>query len=175
MRWEAKQQLYEILSILSALALPANHIGDPYSHVLDALYTIDNVLWGFRRRRDMGIAEREEGTASGTSTPQADGSSLYPKPSASNSGVPQEQPDPAPRSDHSPDLESSLPPYLGFMVNIVPELGVTTTMKKDELKDLIKQRWDVETLGDPSAHLVDVIATLMRPPEAQKGRAKAKP
>jgi hypothetical protein len=59
------------------------------------------------------------------------------------------------------------------MVNLAPELGVTATkMKKDEVRDHIRQRWDADTLGNPSAHLLNVMATLMRSPEAQKGGAK---
>jgi len=53
------------------------------------------------------------------------------------------------------------------------ELGAKAgKMKKVEVKLHIKQRWDADVLGDPSAHLLDVMATLMRPPQSQKGGAK---
>ena len=56
------------------------------------------------------------------------------------------------------------------------ELGAKTAkMKKHEVKLHIEQRWDADALGEPSAHKVEMMATLIRRPEAQKGRAKPEP
>jgi hypothetical protein len=56
------------------------------------------------------------------------------------------------------------------------ELGARAAkMKKHEVKLHIVERWDAGALGEPSVHKVEMMATMMRPPEAQKGRAKPEP
>jgi hypothetical protein len=168
---EAKHQLYQVRTILFALALPANHIGNLSYHLWNAFFTIGLLLRDYSIRQDSECAPYKE--RAGTSAPQADVGSLSPTLSETNSSGVKEKLNTAPQSDHSPISESPVSPYVEFMVNLALELGVTTfKMKKEEVRDRIKQRWDADTLGDPSAHLVDVMATLMRPPEAQKGGAK---
>jgi hypothetical protein len=47
-------------------------------------------------------------------------------------------------------------------------------MRKDDLKSYIANQWDYESLGEPSEKKIDAMATLLRMPDAQKGRAKPK-
>jgi len=176
MFWEAKKQYYEVRSILSALALPANHQGDPYYDVSRAFYMIDDVLQGFWQRRDDRIAAYKRETAAETSSPQAESGCISPTPSKISSSEAQEEPNTAPQDDHSPVPEPPLPPYVEFLVKLATEFGATATkMKKDVVRDRIEERWDTGALGERSAHKLEMMATLMRPPEAQKGRAKPKP
>jgi hypothetical protein len=173
--WEAKQQLHEVRAILSALALPAHYQGSPYRHVSDAFHAVDRLLQGFTFRQQSAIAGYIK-SASGTSTQQAKGASFSAKPSDTSSSDALEKPTTASQADRSPIPGFPRSPYLKFMNQLDAELGAKAAkMKKDEVRDYIKQRWDADTLGDPSARLLDVMATLMRPPEAQKGGAKPKP
>jgi hypothetical protein len=164
---EYRQQLHEVCSMLAALALPRN-CDDLDFHVVDAFYAIYKLLQGSWLSRE----NRVETAATRTATQQAEDRVLSQRSSGTRDDA-HERTNKAPQSEHSLIPESPLPPYVEFMVNLAPELGVTATkMKKDEVRDHIKQRWDADTLGNPSAHLLDVMATLMRPPEAQKGGAK---
>ena len=164
-----KGQLHVVRSILLSLALPTGSEASADSYVDYAFEVIDDLLEenslrcksrraAYKSRR--GEKPKQEAHGSAVSQMSQTGSSNARKKQKT-----------APQDDQS--RESPLPPYIQFMVNLAPELGKTAPkMKKDEVRDHIKQRWDADTLGDPSAHLVDVMATLMRPPEAQKGGAK---
>jgi len=73
------------------------------------------------------------------------------------------------------ECPNARPRYLDFLMNVIDDFDAEAiaNMKKDELKLEIRNRWDSDNLGGPlSAHLLDVMATLLRPPEAQRGGAK---
>jgi hypothetical protein len=171
--FEASQNLTEVRSILSVLALPANYRGRLSDHLSDAYSVIRNLMVDFSFRRDCEIAAAKERAESGTSTQQAECGSFSPTLSDASSTDAKEKPNTAPQDDSSSIPEPPLPPYLGFMVKLATELDAKgTQMKKEEVRDRIEERWDTDALGERSAHKLEMMATLMRPPEAQKGRAR---
>jgi hypothetical protein len=171
--YESRQLLDEACSILAALALPRNY-DDLDSHVRNAFFAIDMLLRGSRHLPYDRIAVNKIDTPASGTPREAEDNSVSQTSSGTCANDTQQGTNKAPQSDRSP--ESPLPPYVEFLVNLTPELGKTAPkMKKDEVRDDIKQRWDSDALGDPSAHLLDLMATLLRPPEAQKGGAKPKP
>jgi hypothetical protein len=173
---EFSRQFHEVRSILAALALPPNYKGELEFHVPDAFYAIENTVQGFRFRETWTAEEKEKRAASGTASRQADDDSLSQTRSDAGSSDASEKPNTAPQDDYTPAPEPSLPPFVEFMVKLATELGITATeMKKEEVRDRIEERWDTDALGEPSAHKLEMMATLMRPPEAQRGRAKPKP
>jgi hypothetical protein len=77
-------------------------------------------------------------------------------------------------SGRSPCVSDPLPVYLQFLVEMVPLLGGCDRIaerKKADIEVEIEARWRPE-LGRPSQNLVGGMATILRPPEAQRGGAK---
>jgi hypothetical protein len=173
---DLRHDLHDVHSIPAALGVPANPPIVPYFHVSIAFDVIRSVLHDFWFRRKSGFAAARISALSRRSTQQAEGRSLTTVPNYTSSSDAKEKPNTAPQHDSSSIPEPLLPPYLGFMVKLATELGATgTKMKKVEVRDRIDERWDTGVLGERSAHKLEMMATLMRPPEAQKGRAKSKP
>jgi len=87
---------------------------------------------------------------------------------------------PARRSDEGrqiSDIEPTrLPPYLAFAVNVFEALGASTgaidARKKDEIENLLRQRWSEAELGQASDKMIGAIATMLRSPAAKSGGAK---
>lgn len=74
----------------------------------------------------------------------------------------------------SPCDANLLPAYLQFLVELVPLLGGRENIvacKKADIQVEIEARWRPE-LGQRSQNLVGAMATILRPPEAQRGGAK---
>ena len=171
---ELKEQLLAVHSVLSALAIPANYQGFSVLMVTDAFHVIDEVLRAYWQHQEW-VAEyrKKKAAASETSSAQTESGSVSLTPSETDSSAALERQSTRSRDDHSPAPDSPQSPFLKFMNKLDAELGAKAgKMKKVEVKLHIKQRWDADVLGDPSAHLLDVMATLMRPPQSQKGGAK---
>ena len=65
------------------------------------------------------------------------------------------------------------PEYLVFLERVATDLGDRRpTLSVKEIQDAISRRWDPATLGELSAKKLDVAATFLRPPEAQKRKGK---
>jgi len=174
---EFKWMLHVVRSILFSLALPTGDEASPEFHLDHALEVIQDLLEENSLRRKNWMAEyAEETTKRGTSIQQARRGAVSQTPSQTGSGDAPEKQNITPRDDHLPIPEYPQSPYLKFMNKLDAELGAKTAkMKKDEVKHHIEQCWDTDTLGERSAHKVEMMATMLRPPEAQKGRAKPRP
>jgi len=158
---ELKQQLFAVHSILAALAIPVNYHGLAVFPVTHAFYTINEVLRAHCH------------AASETSSARTESGSVSPTPSETDSSAALERQNTISRDGQSPAPDFPQSPFLKFMNKLDTELGAKAAkMKKHLVKLYIEQRWDADALGEPSAHKVEMMATLMRPPEAQKGRAK---
>jgi hypothetical protein len=74
----------------------------------------------------------------------------------------------------APSFTDPLPVYLQFLVELVPQLGGRDRIgsrKKTDIEAEIEARWRPE-LGQRSQNLAGAMATILRPPEAQRGGAK---
>jgi hypothetical protein len=169
-----KEQLHVVRSILLSLALPTDCEASAECYVVHAFEVIKDVLEENSLRCKNRIAASEARRKIGEkSTQQAHGSAVSQTPSQTGSSNAQEKQNTAPEDHHSPAPESTLSPFLKFMNKLSAELGTKAAkMKKHEVKLHIEQRWDADALGEQSAHKVEMMATMLRPPEAQKGRAK---
>jgi hypothetical protein len=78
------------------------------------------------------------------------------------------------RVDECLPASDQLPTYLRFLIEMVPLLGGRDRIadrKKANIEVEIEARWRPE-LGQRSQNLVGAMATILRPPEAQRGGAK---
>ena len=67
-------------------------------------------------------------------------------------------------------------PYLEMMQKVIGEMGISRENqgKKEAIAALFKEKLADHKLTPPSKNLADAMATLVRLPESQQGRAKRK-
>jgi len=80
-------------------------------------------------------------------------------------------------ADALQDWRTSMPPvsaFLRFGVELTEQIGLENikAMKKPDLEEVIRMRWDVSALGPISENAVKQMAGMVRPPEARIGGAK---
>jgi hypothetical protein len=135
-----------------------------------SLRTVDVDFWLAKAALEAEALDRFLSTDAEPETHQTDQSSAERAPLAGSS--------PAACANRSGDglqsMELPLPIYLQFLIELVPQLGGRDRIaaaKKEDTEGEIRARWRPE-LPSPSQNLLGAMATILRPPEAQRGGAK---
>jgi hypothetical protein len=167
---DTKSDLDQVRTILFALAVPSGTTAS-WGHVSRAFEQIGAVISERRYQDEARVKAGNEAYAKRKreSSHQAPSDPPSAAPKASGSSQP---PNPKPSAGAPiPEVQ----PAVEFQHRITVELGPKLAeMRKKELIHYLQSHWDQGSLGPISGKKLDVIATLLRPLEAQKGRANPK-